>query len=705
MASKGGGNSTPRPLADGASVGPRAEGVKFRRRAKLKTSKQQISSARSDHQATTSEPRATRRIVEFRCALALLSLALYHNALNCGFVYDDRRAILENADVVGSHEAGSWLRLFGNDFWGTPIGNAGSHKSYRPLVTLTYKLQAYLQGQFGKLFTLDNAQEQFALPYHLVNVLLHVYVVDQVFQVASLLSIVICKAQDPYYAPKGWILDPLAMTSSVLFACHHVHVEAVTSLVGRAELMGAMFALLSFKSLLAQHVAKLTKRRLPFCGESKFAFEKTILFAALACFCKENYATVIPINLWLIVWMRLRSHSESFNFKAAGCLVGLLVGFVSFRAKLNTLAGGSILPSFSASDNPLAQSARQFCLRNPNELEQELAVVSNSTISSLESKMEIVCSNPKILAKIDAWLVATRFKLPGFALFLLISNEFQSYDWPLSSIRLVKDPLSFEFVVWVAICCLAGWTLLCWLGKLCRPSLNLAAKIQDDSRCSQVLAKSSSFHDSQGSHEETDSSGQEKDFKALPECGRRERAKWTKELTILDRQLQYEETKLDQIGWSLVWLIIPYLPSSNLIFPVGFLVAERTLYLPSFGFCLLVCNLVNCWLFQLSKLKLPKRYNLAKLKLDGFDDILLKWLLLSTLFVNGAIRTVGRNHDWRNEVALFSKDVRFSPAKSMANLASALNSTSDLGGQDGAEKLYRAALSMEPNSPENHYNL
>ena len=35
-------------------------------------------------------------------------------------------------------------------------------------------------------------------------------------------------------------------------------------------------------------------------------------------------------------------------------------------------------------------------------------------------------------------------------------------------------------------------------------------------------------------------------------------------------------------------LAVPYVPASNLLFPVGFVVAERVLYLPSIGFCVLV---------------------------------------------------------------------------------------------------------------------
>lgn len=35
-------------------------------------------------------------------------------------------------------------------------------------------------------------------------------------------------------------------------------------------------------------------------------------------------------------------------------------------------------------------------------------------------------------------------------------------------------------------------------------------------------------------------------------------------------------------------MVIPFLPASNLFFTVGFVVAERVLYIPSIGFCLLI---------------------------------------------------------------------------------------------------------------------
>jgi len=40
---------------------------------------------------------------------------------------------------------------------------------------------------------------------------------------------------------------------------------------------------------------------------------------------------------------------------------------------------------------------------------------------------------------------------------------------------------------------------------------------------------------------------------------------------------------------SLTLLIVPYLPASNVLFPVGTVVGERLLYIPSAGFCLVIC--------------------------------------------------------------------------------------------------------------------
>ena len=40
-------------------------------------------------------------------------------------------------------------------------------------------------------------------------------------------------------------------------------------------------------------------------------------------------------------------------------------------------------------------------------------------------------------------------------------------------------------------------------------------------------------------------------------------------------------------------LLLPFLPASNLLFPVGFILAERVLYMPSVGYCMLLAHLTT----------------------------------------------------------------------------------------------------------------
>lgn len=40
-------------------------------------------------------------------------------------------------------------------------------------------------------------------------------------------------------------------------------------------------------------------------------------------------------------------------------------------------------------------------------------------------------------------------------------------------------------------------------------------------------------------------------------------------------------------------IVVPYLPAANILFPVGFVIAERILYLPSAGYCLLIAININ----------------------------------------------------------------------------------------------------------------
>ena len=132
--------------------------------------------------------------------------------LNGALLYDDKAAILRNPVVTGSAPIDDVLRL---DFWGeNDISSPQSHKSWRPLVTLSYRLN----------YALHTEQ---SYGYHVVNCALHAIVSALVIPVARTCG----------------LSKPASGLAALLFAVHPVHVEAVQNIVGRAELMMSCFYL------------------------------------------------------------------------------------------------------------------------------------------------------------------------------------------------------------------------------------------------------------------------------------------------------------------------------------------------------------------------------------------------------------------------------------------------------------------------------
>lgn len=123
------------------------------------------------------------------------------------------RAILSNPDVLPTTPI---TDLWHNDFWGTPLTNSGSHGSYRPLCVFSFRLNHWACGfrPWG---------------YHLVNVLLHVLSTSLVVRVAK----IVLPSSGPTMA-------------GLVFAAHPIHTEAVSGIVGRADMLACVFYLLSF---------------------------------------------------------------------------------------------------------------------------------------------------------------------------------------------------------------------------------------------------------------------------------------------------------------------------------------------------------------------------------------------------------------------------------------------------------------------------
>ncbi|XP_076301294.1 protein O-mannosyl-transferase TMTC1-like isoform X2 [Lasioglossum baleicum] len=151
--------------------------------------------------------------------VALVAVGCYLNALGGDFVHDDIPAVVRNKDVLAQTP---WTSVLKDDFWGTPMHDINSHKSYRPLTTLTFRMNYLMSGLTPSW-------------YHATNIALHAIACVLVTRV----SLVVAALRPGFAALTG-----------LLFAAHPVHTEAVTGIVGRADVLACIFFLLSF---LAYH--------------------------------------------------------------------------------------------------------------------------------------------------------------------------------------------------------------------------------------------------------------------------------------------------------------------------------------------------------------------------------------------------------------------------------------------------------------------
>ena len=118
---------------------------------------------------------------------------------------------------------------------------------------------------------------------------------------------------------------------------------------------------------------------------------------------------------------------------------------------------------------------------------------------------------------------------------------------------------------------------------------------------------------------------------------------------------------------SLAIIILPFIPATNLFFYVGFVVAERVLYIPSMGYCILVgCGLRRLWKIVCNLFlnngecnKRSDRKNRLVKKVLEFQFVLFTCVVFATL----GLKTMFRNRDWLNEETLYRSGVKINPPK------------------------------------------
>ena len=204
----------------------------------------------------------TRDAANRRGAVLLLAAACalpFANGLASDFTYDDKAIVRDNPRIRSPETLG---QLSETSYVGGP---RGSGTAYRPVLLTSFAVEWWIHG--GR-----------AVAFRAVNLALHL---------AATLMI--------------WALfrrihagEAVALGGALLFAAHPLHVEAVTSLVGRAELLAAVLTLVFVHLGLRRREAG-RRRRLP------------LLLAALAyllaLLSKESAATA-PALAFLCFWRR-----------------------------------------------------------------------------------------------------------------------------------------------------------------------------------------------------------------------------------------------------------------------------------------------------------------------------------------------------------------------------------------------------------------
>jgi tetratricopeptide (TPR) repeat protein len=144
------------------------------------------------------------------------------------------------------------------------------------------------------------------------------------------------------------------------------------------------------------------------------------------------------------------------------------------------------------------------------------------------------------------------------------------------------------------------------------------------------------------------------------------------------------------IFFGIWWFTITLLPVSNLI-EIHNPIAERYLYLPLVGFCMVISILIN---------KIPERPDEARLK----NIARLKYSILIGLLIFYSVVTVDRNPVWKDNFSVWANTVEKSPDNPIVHGGLGL-AYQKRGLLDEAIREFNKAIELAPNIAKNHYNL
>lgn len=138
--------------------------------------------------------------------------------------------------------------------------------------------------------------------------------------------------------------------------------------------------------------------------------------------------------------------------------------------------------------------------------------------------------------------------------------------------------------------------------------------------------------------------------------------------------------------FSLLWFFVALLPVLNIV-PIGNIMAERYLYIPVIGFCIMG----SYFIMHMSALRLqPFRISV--------------WVLTLSILFGFSWQTSSRSRDWRDEFTLWSKIIAREPNSYKAHSSLGILLIKRGQEKEGISGL-RTSLSMNPSYPDAHNNM
>lgn len=142
-------------------------------------------------------------------------------------------------------------------------------------------------------------------------------------------------------------------------------------------------------------------------------------------------------------------------------------------------------------------------------------------------------------------------------------------------------------------------------------------------------------------------------------------------------------TRSPVTSFGIAWLIVTLLPSSNFLVPAGFLIAERTLLLPSVGAMIALASAIPALQAWADRKRIPRGALAAG---------------VAILVALGALRSITRNAVWQNDDRLWRQGVIDAPDSYLAHFRLGLHLFASRRPVEG-ERHYRRAIELFPYDP------